>query len=165
MNTYLKAELSEKLFDPNPLNLKKTFFEIELFYLIRECVNRADLAGCADVGENGMMTGVSEYDNSTFRIYQELKLKYLAKKKITKLDLFEIVKAIIGKAFVPEYVDNINGRKIAQSIYNEIYKLEIGQRRKTLASDPFKLQEYECMITTAEEFRVYIDGRKFNSIL
>ncbi|MBK9322954.1 MAG: hypothetical protein IPM97_08425 [Bdellovibrionaceae bacterium] len=159
MNIYLESDLTKKIFDSNPLNLKKTFYEIELYYLIRECLNMADLGRVADVGENAMMTGVSEYDRETYLIFQEVQKKYWKREKITKTELFEILKAIIGKAFVPDYVDNVEGKLLGQSIYNEIFKIEQRQGRSTLPSNPFKLEEYEFSITTQNEFMKYIDGR------
>lgn len=90
-----------------------------------------------------MMTGVSEYDRETYLVFQEVQKKYLNSIKTTKTEIFEILKDIFGKAFAPAYVDNLSGRILAQSIYNEVFKLE----------------EYEFSITTQKEFMKYIDGR------
>ncbi len=152
MYKQFKYDLSDKIFDTAPLNLKKTFYEIELYYLIREVVNKANLGKCADVGDNGMMTGVCEYDYETYMIFEELQKKYRSSEKIKKAELFKFVKQIFEKAFCLTYVDNFQGKVLAEMIYNEIYKLEQHQGRTTLPSNPFKLDEYEFAITTSKEF-------------
>ena len=147
-----KHDLSDKIFDTAPLNLKKTFYEIELYYLIRELVNKANLGKCADIGDNGMMTGVCEYDYETYMILEVIKEKYRSSEKLKKAELFNFVKQIFEKAFCLTYVDNFQGKMLTEMIYNEIYKLEKHQGRTTLPSNPFKLDEYEFAITTSKEF-------------
>ena len=71
MYKQFKHDLSDKIFDTAPLNLKKTFYEIELYYLIRELVNKANLGKCAgDIGNNDSMIWVSEYDYETYMIFE-----------------------------------------------------------------------------------------------
>ena len=145
MNSKFRRYLLEQL----PFTASDTLFEIELFYLIRECINRVDPARIADVGQNAMQTGVSEYESETFAVLGEVQAHYLQEELLTKTELRDFLSALFVTQFYPGIFKPGKAETLAQSIYNELYKLELGKKAK--ATSP-----YAHRLTNCEEYSRYL---------
>ncbi len=154
MHKKFRARVIEQL-RIQPAN-QDAFIAIELYYLIRECINRIDPARIADIGENGMQTGVSEYDTEAYAVFEEVQAHYFREEQLTKKALHDFLQELFTKKFYPGIFKESQGQILAQSIYNEIYKIDPGNKRKEM-----NLQDsgYSEPITNLEEYRRYIDSR------
>lgn len=153
MNKSLKADVFRRLADWSEADREDFYFELQIFFLVRECVNRIGLGAGEEVGRNGGLTGVDEYEGEVYRIYSWLLKNYADAKSITKDELFAQVKIVWAEMFFDGAAANDDGRRLADSIYNELYKLEnphdISARRKKVG---LPLGRYANFITTRNEY-------------
>jgi len=135
MKVKYRDQLSENL-RLNPSEIHSALSELEVYYVVRECLNRADLGRVGDFGSNGMRTGATEYDSETEVIFRYLIDTHDSRRELSKEEILSKTDEVFRHAFSETY-PRPKLTAVANAIYNELHKLciEIRGRRFKITNE------------------------------